>query len=160
MKEKIIIGSDHAGFALKEGLKGYAEGKGIEVIDVGAAGLTSVDYPDFGGKVALGVSEGRYARGVLICASGVGMTIVANKYPRVRAALALDVETARMSRLHNDANILVLAGGKTEAALAFRIFDTWLATPFEGGRHEGRLRKISEIERNLGTGFGVDEVGK
>jgi len=149
-KESIIIGADHAGFALKERLKEYLKSKGIEVIDEGPGNDSSVDYPDFGARVAGRVSCGEFTRGILICSSGVGMSIVANKFPRVRAVLALDEETARMSRRHNDTNILVLAAKRSDEETAFRISDSWLAGPFEAGRHARRVAKINEIEDRLG----------
>ena len=112
--DQIIIGSDHAGFPLKEIVKQYVAEMGYAVTDAGTDSAASVDYPDFGAIVAQRVSAGEFDRGILVCGSGVGMSIVANKFPGVRAALCLDEETARMSRLHNDANILVLAGRRTE----------------------------------------------
>ena len=135
---KVIIGSDHAGFALKEAIGG--------VVDVGTDGTASVDYPDFGARVARAVSSGEYERGILICGSGVGMSIVANKIPGIRAALCTDTDTARLSRMHNDANILVLAGRRTDLKTATAIVTVWLDTPFEGGRHARRLDKIRNIE--------------
>lgn len=149
-KENIVIGADHAGFALKERLKEYLSSKGIEVIDEGPRNDSSVDYPDFGARVASRVSCGEFTRGILICSSGVGMSIVANKFPRVRAVLALDEETARMSRRHNDTNILVLAAKRGDEETAFRITDSWLDGPFEAGRHALRVAKIGEIEERLG----------
>ncbi len=146
----IIIGADHAGFALKEELKKHLVGEGIEVVDVGAYGEASVDYPDFGALVAAAVSAGKFPLGILICASGVGMSIVANKFPAVRAVLARDEETALMSRLHNDTNILVLAGKKTDEKTAVAITKAWLANPFEAGRHARRLEKITKLEKQLG----------
>jgi RpiB/LacA/LacB family sugar-phosphate isomerase len=109
-----------------------------------------VDYPDFGQLVSQQVSQGEADRGILICTTGIGMSIVANKYPNVRAALVQDREAARTSREHNDANILVLAGASTDPALAREILDIWINTPFAGGRHQRRLDKITEIERALG----------
>lgn len=142
---KIIIGSDHAGFSLKENVKIFLE-EDMEVLDVDTHNGESVDYPDFGAKVAEKVSSGEFKRGILVCGSGVGMTIVANKFPNVRAALCLDSETALMSRKHNDANVLVLAGRKTDIETAKTIVKTWLETEFEGGRHSRRLDKIKDIE--------------
>ncbi len=139
---KIIIGSDHAGFDLKEALKGAIGG----MTDIGTDSGESVDYPDFGVRVARAVSSGEYERGILICGSGVGMSIVANKVPGIRAALCTDVDTARLSRMHNDANILVLAGRRTDLKEAVAIVTVWLETPFEGGRHARRLDKIRNIE--------------
>jgi len=151
--DPIIIGSDHAGVALKEGLKPYLEQRGLAVTDMGMATATTdpVDYPDIGCQVAAGVSSGAFSRGILICGSGVGMTIVANKYPGIRAALCLDEETAQLSRLHNDTNILCLAGRKTDSEKARKIIDVWLNTPFEGGRHNRRIEKIREIEKQICT---------
>ena len=146
MSEKIIIASDHAGYALKEALKLHLTEMGFAVTDAGTDSDRAVDYPDPGGKAAGAVSSGIFPRGILICGSGVGMSIVANRFPGVRAALCLDEETARLSRLHNDANILVLAGRKTDSETAFRIVRVWLTTPFEGGRHQRRLDKINEME--------------
>ena len=117
--------------------------------DAGTHRDESVDYPDYGVLAAGRVSSGEFEKGILVCGSGVGMAIVANKFPGVRAALCLDEETARLSRQHNDSNILVLAGRKTEAAAAERIIKTWLETPFEGGRHQKRLDKIRELEQKL-----------
>jgi ribose 5-phosphate isomerase B len=145
-EEKIIIGSDHAGYALKEALKPRLTEMGFAVTDAGTNSDQAVDYPDPGGKAAGAVSAGLFPRGILICGSGVGMSIVANRFPGVRAALCLDEETARLSRLHNDANILVLAGRKTDPETALRIVRVWLITPFEGGRHQRRLDKINGME--------------
>ncbi|MHB8091076.1 MAG: ribose 5-phosphate isomerase B [Syntrophales bacterium] len=145
--DKIIIGADHAGFALKEALKPVLEGSGFSVTDVGTDSEAAVDYPDFGKKVAEAVSTGLFTRGIMICGSGIGMSIVANRFPGVRGALCLDPETARLSRLHNDSNILVLAGRKTDPETAAKILQTWLETPFEGGRHKRRLDKITQGEQ-------------
>ncbi|MHB8829590.1 MAG: ribose 5-phosphate isomerase B [Syntrophales bacterium] len=145
--ERIIIGADHAGFSLKEALKPFLEGRGFFVADVGTDSEDSVDYPDFGKKVAEAVSTGLFPRGILICGSGIGMSIVANRFPAVRGALCLDPETARLSRLHNDSNVLVLAGRKTGPEIAKNILQTWLDTPFEGGRHKMRLEKMAGWER-------------
>jgi len=147
----IAIGCDHGGVELKDFLVGYLRDQGAEVRDCGTQGRDSVDYPDYGREVSQHVSSGAAERGVLICTSGIGMSIVANKFPGVRAALVLDVDAARSSREHNDANILVLSGAKTEANLAQRIVETWLATPFAGGRHQRRVDKISQVEQDLGS---------
>jgi len=146
----IAIGSDHGGVELKDFLVGYLRAQGAEVRDCGTQGPDSVDYPDYGRAVSERVSTGVAERGVLICTSGIGMSIVANKFPGVRAALVLDVDAARSSREHNDANVLVLSGAKTEMSLAQRIVETWLATPFAGGRHQRRVDKISQLEQELG----------
>lgn len=145
--DRIIVGADHAGFTLKEAVKSYLENRGFQVTDVGTSDTASVDYPDFGCRVAEEVADGQYPKGILVCGSGVGMAIVANKLPGIRAVLSMDEETARMSRLHNDTNILVLAGRRTDIDTARRIVDTWLSTAFEGGRHQQRLDKITELEK-------------
>jgi len=147
--KKIIIGADHAGYQLKEALKPFLKDLGIAVTDIGTDSDRAVDYPDFAARVAEAVSTGIFERGILICGSGVGMSITANRFPGVRAALCLDEETARLSRMHNDSNILVLAGRKTDTGTARAITQVWLATPFEGGRHQKRLDKIREAERGL-----------
>lgn len=149
MPEKIIIAADHAGYMLKEALKPHLTEMGLAVTDVGTDSEQGVDYPDFGGKAAGAVSAGFFPRGILICGSGVGMSIVANRFPGVRAALCLDEGTARLSRMHNNANILVLAGRKTDPETAWRIVQVWLTTPFEGGRHQRRLDRIHEMESEL-----------
>jgi ribose 5-phosphate isomerase B len=146
----IAIGSDHGGVDLKDFLVALLRAKGIELYDFGTHGRESVDYPDFGREVSLRVSQGEAERGVLICTSGIGMSIVANKFPGIRAALVQDLEAARLSREHNNANILVLSGAKTEKSLAQAIVETWLATPFAGGRHQRRVDKIVQVEQDLG----------
>lgn len=151
-KETIIIGSDHAGFAMKEEIVRHLAAKGFEATDAGTCSAAPVDYPDVGVVVARSVSTGTFSRGIAICGSGVGMAIVANRFPGVRAVVALDEETARMSRLHNDANILSLAGRRTDVKTAEKIVDLWLETPFEGGRHQKRIDKITELERELCKG--------
>ena len=147
----IAIGCDHGGVELKDFLVGFLRAHGSDVSDCGTQGRESVDYPDFGRDVSARVSHGYAERGILICTSGIGMSIVANKFPGVRAALVFDLDAARSSREHNDANVLVLSGAKTAAALAERIVATWLATPFAGGRHQRRVDKISQLEQDLGT---------
>ena len=147
--KRIIIGSDHAGYHLKETIKQYLAEMGHEITDVGTHCMDDTDYPDFGIMVSKRVSSGEFTRGILICGSGVGMTIVANKFPSVRAVLCLDEDTARMSRLHNDTNVLVLAGRRTDIERAKTITGTWLKTAFEEGRHQRRLDKIKDMERKL-----------
>lgn len=144
-QRKIIIGCDHAAYKLKETLKKAMESKGILVIDAGTHDETSMDYPDTGKAVAKKVSSGEIDRGVLLCGTGLGMSMVANKYPHVRAALCNDLFSASMSRRHNDANILVLGGRVVGDILALEILRTWLETPFEGGRHQRRLDLFDEI---------------
>jgi ribose 5-phosphate isomerase B len=143
---KIAIGADHAGFALKESLKTSLESEGTAVEDFGTHSKDSVDYPDFGVAVARAVSEGRAHRGILICHTGIGMSIVANKVPGVRAALCRTEEDARLARRHNDANVLALSGSFTPPDLAGAITKAFLGTDFEsGGRHERRVEKIRHL---------------
>ncbi len=136
---------------LKDFMVQVLRSKGIEVEDIGTKGSESVDYPDFGRLVSLKVSKGEAERGVLICTNGIGMSILANKFPGIRAALVHDLKGAQMSREHNNSNVLVLGGGVIEKSLAERILEVWLQTPFAGGRHQRRLDKIAEVERELGT---------
>jgi ribose 5-phosphate isomerase B len=149
MKGSIIIGSDHAGFTLKEGLKGFLAEKGFSVFDAGTYSVDAVDYPDFARPVAENISSGKMEKGILVCGSGVGMSITANRFPGVRGALCLDEDTARLSRMHNDSNILILAGRKTGLDQAKEIVAAWLEADFEGGRHQARLGKIVEMERQI-----------
>lgn len=146
---KIAIGSDHAGFGLKEEVIKILQELKIEYVDCGPEGTSSVDYPDFGQKVSELVSSGKIERGILICGTGLGMSMVANKFPNVRAALCNDLFCARMSRLHNDANILVMGGRIIGRDLAAEIVKIWINTPFEGSRHLRRLDKIKQIEGKL-----------
>jgi ribose 5-phosphate isomerase B len=143
---KIAIGSDHAGFGLKEEVLTLLKGSRHEIVDCGTNTTASVDYPDFGEKVSRMVSAGEADRGILICGTGIGMSMVANKFPNVRAALCNDLFSAKMSRLHNDANVLVLGGRIIGRDLAAEIVRTWLDTAFEGERHMRRLQKIKNIE--------------
>ncbi|MBI5187490.1 MAG: ribose 5-phosphate isomerase B [Nitrospirae bacterium] len=145
----IAIGCDHAGIELKNEVISLLNSLGVECIDYGTNGSESVDYPDFGEKVSEAVSSGEIDRGILICGTGIGMSIVANKFPRIRASLCNDLFTAKMSRLHNDANILVLGGRIVGKDLAKEIVRIWISTPFEGERHCIRLKKISQIEERL-----------
>ncbi len=147
----IAFGCDHGGVELKEALVNFLRSRGVDVRDFGTHGTESVDYPDVGKEVSRAVSVGEVERGVLVCTSGIGMSIVANKFPGVRAALVRDLGEARSSREHNNANILVLSGAKTDALLARQIMDAWLATPFAGGRHQRRIDKIGQVETDLGT---------
>jgi ribose 5-phosphate isomerase B len=140
---KLAIGADHGGFELKQEVIKYLQTvKTVEVSDFGAASKDSVDYPDYGKKVSEAVSNKAADRGILICGTGIGMSIVANRYPKVRAALCHDHFTARMSRLHNDANVLVMGERVIGKGVALEIVKTWLETEFEGGRHQLRLDKI------------------
>lgn len=143
------IGSDHAGFDLKMEIANILKLQGHEYIDFGTNSLESVDYPDFGEKVSLAISLGQADRGILICGTGIGMSIVANKFYNVRASLCNELFTAKMSRLHNDANILVIGGRIVGRDLAKEIVTTWINTPFEGERHLNRLKKINIIEERI-----------
>jgi ribose 5-phosphate isomerase B len=147
---KLAIACDHGGWELKEEIAKFIKTiKNIELVDFGTAGRTSVDYPDYGKKVSEAVSNRGVDRGILICGTGIGMSIVANRYPNVRAALCHDHFTAQMSRLHNDANVLVMGERVIGKGVALEIVRTWLDTEFEGGRHRQRLDKIGEIEKSI-----------
>jgi len=145
-KDPVIIGCDHAAYPMKETVKAFLTEAGIEVSDVGTHSEDSVDYPDFGSDVAGGVSRREYPRGILLCGSGIGMSIVANRFPGVRAALCNDLFSAIMCRKHNNANILVLGGRVIGETLALEIVKAWLETDFEGGRHQSRLDKFDKLE--------------
>lgn len=144
---RVYIGSDHAGYRLKEALKRALKSMDVSLVDVGCHSENPVDYPDIAFKVASAVSKCEADRGILICGTGIGMSIAANKFRGVRAAVCWSVETARLSRLHNDANILCLGGRILEPGLAARIVEVWLTTRFEGGRHLRRIKKIASIEK-------------
>ncbi len=146
---KIAIGCDHAGVFLKNEILSVLDELDVEWEDFGTKDEISVDYPDFGEKVSEVVSNGEIDRGILICGTGIGMSIVANKFPSVRAALCSEDYSAKMSRLHNDANLLVLPGRMIDKDTAKKIVKTWFTTDFEGGRHQRRLDKIKEIERRI-----------
>jgi ribose 5-phosphate isomerase B len=143
----IALGADHAGYELKEALKGWLINHGFHVLDLGTHSTESVDYPDYAALVAESVADQKVERGLLVCGTGIGMAMAANKVPGVRAALCGDLYTARMSREHNDANVLVLAGRLMGADMAADILHAWLETNFAGGRHARRLEKIADIER-------------
>jgi len=142
----IIMGADHAAYPLKEKIKAHLTQKGFDVEDVGAHSEASVDYSDFGMRVAASVSRGTFERGVLLCGTGLGMSMVANRFAHVRAALCGDLFSAIMSRRHNNSNILVMGARVIGEALALEIVDAWLDTPFEAGRHEQRLKKFDRID--------------
>lgn len=146
--KKIAIASDHAGFELKEKIKEDLKSAGYEVIDLGTDSTESVDYPDYAKKLALKVSSGEVPEGVLCCGAGIGMSIAANKFPGVRAAVAVNEFMARMAKEHNNANVLCLSGRLTDPTTAKKLVNIWLNAKFEGGRHERRVKKISEIEKN------------
>jgi len=154
----IAIGCDHAAVGLKESIKQFLRKRGLPVVDVGTHGEASVDYPDFGAKVAAMVSSGKAARGILICGTGIGMSMVANRFPRVRAALCSETYSAAMSRRHNDANVLALGARVIGEGLALDIVSVWLDTPFEGGRHQKRIDKIEGPERENAPGADSDKA--
>ena len=142
----IAIGADHAGYSLKEDLKAWLVSGGHQVLDFGTHSLESVDYPDFAGPVADAVTSGAAAGGVLVCGTGMGMAMAANKLDGVRAAVCLDPLMARMSREHNDANVLALGARLTEGRSAVEILQAWLETPFAGSRHVRRVEKLMALE--------------
>src|SRR5699024_1168378 len=144
----IPIASDHAGFEAKENVKVILEELGYHAEDFGTFSDESVDYPDFAIKVAEDVNTGNHNRGILICGSGQGMCMTANKYPNIRAALIYDEESAVMSRKHNNANILCLPGRKLKSPELKNIVKIWLETEFEGGRHERRTKKIKDLTQD------------
>lgn len=144
---KIAVGCDHAGWEMKEDLKPFLEGLGHQLKDFGTDSQDSVDYPDYALPVAKAVAKGELERGIIICGTGIGSSIVANKVSGIRAAVCHDTYTAQMSRSHNDANILCLGDRVIDKQLAHRIVEVWLNTPFSGGRHARRLKKIEEIEK-------------
>ena len=144
---RIAVGSDHGGLELKECIKGFLLKEGIEYTDFGTLNTNSVDYPDFAQNVASVVASGEYDRGILCCGTGIGISIAANKVHGIRAALCGDCYSAKMSRRHNDANILCLGGRVTGPGLALEIVNSWLKTGFDGGRHQNRIDKITDMER-------------
>jgi ribose 5-phosphate isomerase B len=146
LMEKIAIASDHAGRELKDDLRDFLSENGVDVVDMGVDNDNSVDYPDYGIPVADSVSKGKIDRAILVCGTGIGMSILANKFRGVRAALVSDVFTARMSKEHNNANILVIGGRIVGKGLAREMVKAWMETKFEGGRHQKRLDKIAAIE--------------
>ena len=144
---KLVIGSDHGGFSLKEAIKEHLGACGIEVTDMGTHSLDSVDYPDIAVAVAKAVAEGQYERGIIICGTGIGVSIAANKVPGIRAALCHDTFSAQMSREHNDANILTMGERVIGPGLACLIVDTWLKASFAGGRHARRVEKLKALDQ-------------
>jgi ribose 5-phosphate isomerase B len=139
----IVLAADHAGRPLKTALASVLAARGYRVLDLGADGEEAVDYPDFAGALARQIERGAAECGVLICGSGIGMSIAANRHRQLRAALCRDAESARLARLHNDANVLVLGGRTTAVEDATACLDAFLTTPFEGGRHARRVAKLS-----------------
>ncbi len=147
---KLAIGSDHRGFHVKEEIKRYLKERGIEYEDFGTSSDDPIDYPDIGAKVAREVSNGHIERGILICGTGLGMTLVANKFQGVRATLCHDLESTKQAREHLNSNILTMGGETVDRTLIPQILDIWLNTEFTGGRHTRRLGKISAIEKTIG----------
>lgn len=152
MREAILIAADHAGFTLKEKIKPYLEKKGLRVKDLGTYSKERCDYPRLAYILAKAVSSGKYKRGILICKTGIGNSIVANRFRMVRAALCYNASAAKLSRQHNDSNVLVLGAHFVNAKLARRILNVWLKTQFLGARHKKRLNQIKRIENKLRCG--------
>jgi len=148
----IAVGSDHGGLELKDAIKSALVARGLDVDDYGTGNGDSVDYPDFAEKVAAAVSRGDIELGILVCGTGIGMSIVANKFPGVRAALATDEFMAQMAKEHNNANILVLGGRVLAEDLAIKMVNLWLDSTYEAGRHQRRLDKISRLEEDVRAG--------
>ena len=144
---KLSVGSDHGGYAYKEAVKEHLISQGHEVIDCGCFGTESVDYPEFGIAAAELVRDGKADRGIVICTTGIGMSIAANKVRGIRCALCGDLKSAEMTRRHNDSNVLAMGAGIIPLSLALEITDVWLSTEFEGGRHQRRVDKITALEQ-------------
>jgi ribose 5-phosphate isomerase B len=152
---KIAIAADHGGYALKESVKRKLESMNLTYHDFGTHSEESVDYPDYGILVAEAVARGEFDRGILICGTGLGMSIVANKVPGIRCALLHDTFSARATREHNDTNVMAMGARVIGPGLADEIVEIWLTTDFTGGRHTKRLNKIAEIEKRYGKEEGV-----
>lgn len=146
---KIAIGSDHGGYQLKKEITDFLKGRSIEVLDLGTDSDASVDYPDFGEKVARVVASGEADSGIVLCGTGIGISIVANKIPGIRAALVTNVFMARMAKEHNNANVLALGGRVIDQSQACEMIAAWLDAAFEGGRHQARLDKIAQLEKSF-----------
>lgn len=145
----IAVGSDHGGLELKQAICAMLQKRGQQCEDYGPNGADSVDYPDYGAKVASAVASQQVAAGILVCGTGIGMSIIANKFPGIRAALVHDDFTARMAKEHNNANILILGGRIVSVVEGVKLVEIWLDTKFEGGRHQSRLDKIAAAEQQL-----------
>jgi len=143
IQETVAVAADHAGFPLKEILKGELAARGFKVLDLGTDGPASVDYPDYADRLADGLKRGEAKRGVVVCGTGIGISIAANRHPHVRAALCHDATSARLARQHNDANVLALGARVIGEEVARECLRVFLDTPFEGGRHEKRVAKLS-----------------
>ncbi|MDD2752862.1 MAG: ribose 5-phosphate isomerase B [Candidatus Omnitrophica bacterium] len=146
---KMLIASDHAGFRLKEKLKDYLEKRKIQVKDLGTYSEERCNYPEFASALAEDISRGKHKQGILVCKSGIGNSIVANRYSGVRAALTYSVKAAKLSREHNDSNVLVLGSAFVNEKTAKRILQVWMETKFLGGRHKKRLNQLKKIEKEL-----------
>ena len=144
-KKPIALASDHAGFPLKEKVRAYLVRKGIEVHDFGTSSLDRVDYPDYAEKVAVQVAEGKADCGILVCGTGLGMMLAANKVPGIRALPCNDTISAYFARSHNNGNVLTMGSRLLDEAAMQKVIDTWLDTPFEGGRHQQRVQKIEAM---------------
>lgn len=144
---KVALGCDHGGLALKEAIKAHLAERGMECVDFGTDSDASCDYPDFARPAAEAVASGACDRGIVVCTTGIGVSIVANKVPGIRCALLSDLLSARLTRMHNNTNMMALGAGIVGPMLALEIVDTWLDTVFEGGRHQRRVDKVMEIER-------------
>ncbi len=149
---KILLASDHGGFELKEEIKSFLTQISIPFEDLGPANADAVDYPDYGAKLAATISADDSLNGIVICGTGIGMSIVVNRFPKVRGTLCSDLYTAKLCRQHNDSNVLIMGGRVVGKGLAREIVETWLQTPFEGGRHTRRLDKIDDIQNMLTKG--------
>ncbi|MFP4532694.1 MAG: ribose 5-phosphate isomerase B [Desulfobacterales bacterium] len=145
----IVVGCDHAGFALKESIKQVLKDHELDIEDCGTQDEASVDYTEFGARVAQKVSSGEFNRGILICGTGLGMSMIANRFPGVRAALCNDLFSAIMCRRHNDANVLIMGGRVIGTDLAREILSAWLDTPFDGGRHKERIDNIDARSKSV-----------
>ena len=143
---KIALGCDHGGLELKEKVKAHLKQRGFEILDCGTYSTDSCDYPDFGAAAARAVAKGDCERGIVICTTGIGISIAANKVKGIRCALLSDLMSARMTRQHNDTNMMALGAAVVGPMLALQIVDTWLDTEFEGGRHQRRVDKLSALE--------------
>ncbi len=143
----LAIGSDHGGFELKEHIIEHLKEQGVEVKDFGTYDENSIDYPDVAEKVCSAVTTGECENGILVCGTGIGMSMAANKVKGIRAALCTDVYSAKMTKQHNNANVICLGGRVTGRELAFMIVDTWLNEEFLGGRHANRIEKIHNLEK-------------
>ncbi len=151
--EKIVFAADHGGFSLKEKLKKYLQDKGYVINDVGTYSEESCDYPIFAFRAAVEVAQKKSDKGIIICKSGIGNSIVANKVPGIRASLCCNLDAAKATRMHNDSNVLVLGSSFVDEEQAKKIADVWLNTEFEGGRHIKRIELINKIEDNIRKGI-------